>query len=185
MKKAVSLILLIAMLVLMTCCSSGTTPVEAFLLAARKMDTVKMEALMTSDSAAMAARIKEYADSLDSEKRAVLISLYSELKYTISEESEAENGTKTVLVELTIPDMAAVKSFAEAKMAVSGESAYEIVDRMLSDGTVSGSYMREKKLTITMRLQDEEWLIPYSESENGELVTALSLVEMLRFFALG
>ena len=103
MKKAVSLILLLSMLVLLPCCSGGTTPVESFLLAVRKMDTVKMEELMTSDSAAMAARIKEYADSLDSEKRAVLISLYSELKYTISEESEAENGTKTVLVALTIP----------------------------------------------------------------------------------
>ncbi len=185
MKKAVSLILLLSMLVLLPCCSGGTTPVESFLLAVRKMDTVKMEELMTSDSAAMAARIKEYADSLDSEKRAVLISLYSELKYTISEESEAENGTKTVLVALTIPDMAAVKSFAEAKTAVSGESAYEIVGTMLSDGTVSGSYMREKKITVTMKLENEKWLIPYSESENGELVTALFLVEMLRFFALG
>ena len=92
---------------------------------------------------------------------------------------------KTVLVALTIPDMAAVKSFAEAKTAVSGESAYEIVGTMLSDGTVSGSYMTEKKITVTMKLENEKWLIPYSESENGELVTALFLVEMLRFFALG
>ena len=181
MKKAVSLILLLSMLVLLPCCSGGTTPVESFLLAVRKMDTVKMEELMTSDSAAMAARIKEYADSLDSEKRAVLISLYSELKYTISEESEAENGTKTVLVALTIPDMAAVKSFAEAKTAVSGESAYEIVGTMLSDGTVSGSYMTEKKITVTMKLENEKWLIPYSESENGELVTAIFLSKCCAF----
>lgn len=67
MKKIVSLILLLSMLVILTCCSGGATPVEDFLLAAGKMDIVKMEALMTSDSAAMAARIKEYADSLDSE----------------------------------------------------------------------------------------------------------------------
>lgn len=185
MKKAVSLILLFAMLVLLTCCSGGATPAEEFLLAVRKMDTAKMETLMTSDSAAMAARIKEYADSLDSERRAVLISLYSKLKYTISEESEAENGKKTILVELTIPDMAAIKSFAEAKMAVSGESAYEIVETMLNDGSVSGSYMTEKKMTVMVKLEDGKWRIPYSESENSELVTALSLAEMLRFFALG
>lgn len=185
MKKAVSLILLCAMLVLLTCCSGGTTPVETFLLAVKKMDTVKMEELMTSDSASMAARIKEYADSLDSEKCAVLISLYSELKYAILEESEVENETKTVLVALTIPDIAAVKSFAEAKTAVSGESAYEIVGTMLSDGAVSSSYMTEKKIAVAIKLENEKWLIPYSESENGELIAALSLVEMLRFFALG
>ena len=45
--------------------------------------------------------------------------------------------------------------------------------------------MTEKKITVTMKLENEKWLIPYSESENGELVTALFLVEMLRFFALG
>ena len=73
MKKIVSLILLLSMLVILTCCSGGATPVEDFLLAAGKMDIVKMEALMTSDSAAMAARIKEYADSLDSESRTVLV----------------------------------------------------------------------------------------------------------------
>ena len=59
MKKIVSLILLLSMLVILTCCSGGATPVEDLLLAAGKMDIVKMEALMTSDSAAMAARIKE------------------------------------------------------------------------------------------------------------------------------
>ena len=184
MKKIVSLILLLSMLVILTCCSGGATPVEDFLLAAGKMDIVKMEALMTSDSAAMAARIKEYADSLDSESRTVLVSLYSKLRYTISKETETETGTKTVLVELTIPDMAAVKAFA-AKMAVSGESAHEIVEMMINDGTVSGSYMTEKKITVLMKSEDGNWRIPYSESENGELVTALSLVEMLRFFALG
>lgn len=185
MKKIVSLILLLSMLVILTCCSGGATPVDDFLLAAGKMDIVKMEALMTSDSAAMAARIKEYADSLDSESRTVLVSLYSKLRYTISKETETETGTKTVLVELTIPDMAAVKAFAEAKMAVSGESAHEIVEMMINDGTVSGSYMTEKKITVLMKSEDGNWRIPYSESENGELVTALSLVEMLRFFALG
>lgn len=185
MKKIVSLILLLSMLVILTCCSGGSTPAENFLLAVEKMDTAKMETLMTSDSAAMAARIKEYADSLDSESRTVLVSLYSKLRYTISKETETETGTKTVLVELTIPDMAAIKAFAEAKMAVSGESAHEIVEMMINDGTVSGSYMTEKKITVLMKLEDGNWRIPYSESENGELVTALFLVEMLRFFALG
>ena len=115
----------------------------------------------------------------------MLVSLYSKLRYTISKETETETGTKTVLVELTIPDMAAVKAFAEAKMAVSGESAHEIVEMMINDGTVSGSYMTEKKITVLMKSEDGNRRIPYSESENGELVTALSLVEMLRFFALG
>lgn len=45
--------------------------------------------------------------------------------------------------------------------------------------------MTEKKITVLMKSEDGNWRIPYSESENGELVTALSLVEMLRFFALG
>ena len=69
MKKIVSLILLLSMLVILTCCSGGATPVEDFLLAAGKMDIVKMEALMTSDSAAMAARIKEYAAGMTEEEK--------------------------------------------------------------------------------------------------------------------
>lgn len=185
MKKVVSLILLFAMLATLPCCSSGVSPVENFLLAVRKMDISSMEALMTSDSEAMASRIKEYANSLDSDRRSALISLYSGLKYTISDETETENGKKTVLVNLTIPDMTSIKSFAEAKMAVSGESAYEIVQSMLDSGAVAGSYMTEKTITVTLNLQDGKWLIPYSDTVNAEFVGALSLIEMLRFFALG
>jgi len=184
MKKVVSLILLTAVLMTLTCCSHGMSPAENFLLAVRKMDIASMEALMTSDSAAAAARMREYADSLAPERRSVLISLYSKLKYTVSDETETENETKTVFVNLTIPDMAALKSFAEAKMAVSGESAYEIVQSLLDDGAVSGSYMVEKTITVTLKMQNGEWLIPYSESANAELVSSLFLAEMLRFFTL-
>lgn len=185
MKKTVSLVLLIALLAALPGCSGGADPVGDFLLAVRKMDVDAMEALMTSDSAAAASRIREYADSLDSDKRAVLVSLYSELKYTITEGTEERDDTKTVLLSLTVPDLSAIKAFAEARMAVSGESAAEIVESLLEGGVVAGSYMTEKKITVALKKEEGTWRIPFSESENAELVAALSLVEMLRFFSLG
>ena len=184
MKKLLSFILLLSMALLFVCCSGGTSPAEAFLLAARKMEFDTMENLMASETVSLAREMKESYDALTSEEQTVLSSLYSHLQYTMEEESEPKDGVKTVSVHLTMPDISKIIENAEAEILVSGNSADKIIKQMLDSGVIAESCMTERTIHIELKQENDKWLLPYSETANPELLQMLALNDILRFFAL-
>ena len=186
MKKIVSLLLLAALAVTLFGCSEMMTSAENFLIAVKKMDFEAMKKELYPDDRAgsLHLQLDNYADSLTSEDMETLKALYSLTQYTMGEESAAEKGVKTVSVTLKYPDVARIKSLADTKIMVSAESASKTVSDMIADGSIAKSYMTEKTISVKMVEKDGVWLLPYTESDNAALVSALLLSEMLRFFAL-
>ena len=183
MKKVVSLLLALLMLVLFVGCPVRTSSVEDALIAVRKLDLDAFEKLLSADTVANFARVRDYDAALTASKREALRSLYGKLQYTMGEESEPENGTKTVSVTLTLPDMAQVRSIAQAEILASGRTVEEIIADMLANGTVA-SNTTTVTLSVKLTEQDGAWYIPYSDTENAALLQALALSEMFRFFAM-
>lgn len=184
MKKVVSLLFLLSVLLLFACCTAEASPAEAFLSAVKECDIDAMSEWMTSETASVGDRLREYDGQLDFEERETRKRLYANLSYTIDGEEQTDGGGRTVTVKLIIPDMERILEYANAQILVSGGTANEVIAQMLDDGTVAEDCMTEETIGIHFEQQDGSLHIPYSEMKNAELVRLLSLEEVFRFFAL-
>lgn len=185
MKRAVSLLFLLSLLVLFACCSASASPADTFLTAAGEWKIDAMTEMMTPETAAsLGERLTEDKERLDPSKQEVLRRLYSHLSYTVESQTQASDGRWTFTIEVTIPDMQKILEYADAEILVSGETAGELITRMLDEGTIAQDFMTEETIDVLFEQRDGEWKIPYSETENTALVRLLSLDETLRFFVL-
>ena len=159
---------------------------EELLIAARRVDIDAMSAhaaLPEASSAVPFAQEKHYASEIGEEKKSVLVSLYSMLQYTMGEESEVENGTKTVSISLKLPDFSRIKALVHTELVVSGKSATQIISDMVENGSIAKNYMIEKDISVKLIERDGEFFVSCNERDNASLFEALALLDMLRFFA--
>ncbi len=187
MKRTLAFLLLAAMLLSFVGCGLKSSHAEDFLLGVRTMDFDAMSThvfMPTASSTIPFAEEKHYEAMLNEQKKSVLISLYSMLQYTMGEESEVEDGTKTIAVTLKTPDFARIRSLVQAKLLVSGASASELVSAMVESGEIAKSYMKEKNLKVKMAEKDGEFYVLYNERDNAELLEELSFIETLRFLTM-
>ena len=185
MKKTIALVLIVALCCPMFGCSGKMTPVENFLLATKKMDFAAMKAEVLPDETLGSFYLKlQRASSLSEDSLRVLRDLYSLVQYTMGEISSEEGGEKTVSVTLKIPDMERIRTLSEAQILVSGDSAEDVVEDMLANGSVSKSMMKEYTFAVKITEADGGWKIPFGDKANAAFAEALALAEMIDFFDL-
>ncbi len=187
MKKTLAFLLAAVMLLSLVGCAVKSSHAEDFLIAARTLDLDAMSThvfMSATSSSVPLVEEKHYAAMLGEQKMSVLISLYSMLQYTMGEEFEVEDGTKTIAVTLKTPDFARIRSLVQTKLLVSGASAEELLGKMIESGEIAKSYMKEKNLKVKVAEKDGEFYVLYNERDNAELLEALSFIETLRFLAM-
>ncbi len=184
MKRILSVCLFLCLIVSFSACSSQMNPAENAIIAVKNMDMDAFSSCMTSDSEAAVTRIVGiFETDIDADERETMKTLYGLIRYTMGEESDAVNGEKTVRMDVKIPDMARVRTLAEKKILVSAETANAVVSEMFASGEIASHYMLEISWQITLREEDGEWRIAYSDKANEAFVNDLYLLEMLTFFA--
>lgn len=182
MKKWIACILVVVMSCSLFGCLAKMTPVENFLLATVKMDFTSMQNEIVPDEKVGSFYLKlQNLKQMDEEALHVLRALYSLAEYKMGETVSVSESEQKVAVTLKVPDMERIRSLAKAQMLVSGNSAGETLNRMISDGTVSESIIKEYSLSVKITKTESGWKIPYGDKENVDFVKALALAEMIDF----
>ena len=181
MKKIIALLLAVWMLFSLTGCSEGMTSAENFLLAVKKMDMTAMKNELVPDEKLGSLYLK--LDSAPQEESlSALRELYALMHYTMGEISENGNGVKTARVTLKVPDVERICSLVKVQAMVNADSAEKIVTDMIADGSVAGTMMLEKTVTVKMTEENGVWKIPYGDKENEAFADALAIGDMISFF---
>lgn len=184
MKRLISVCLILCFVVSFSACSNQMNPAENALIAIKNMDMDAFFSCMTADSETALSRIRGMYDTdISTDERETLRSLYGLIRYTMGEEIEGADGTKTVSVSVKLPDMARVKTLAEKKILVSASTANDAVSEMLASGEIEKNYMLEAVWTIKLNEEDGAWRIDYADKANEAFVADLYLSEMFAFFA--
>lgn len=182
MKKWIACLLIVAMSCSLFGCLAKMTPVENFLLATIKMDFTSMQNEIVPDEKTGSFYLKlQNLKEPNEDAVRVLKELYSHVKYTMGETVSVSESEQKVAVTLKVPDMERIRSLAKAQMLVSGNSASETLNQMISDGTVSESIIKEYSLSVKITKTEGGWRIPYGDKENADFVKALALAEMIDF----
>ncbi len=181
MKKWIAFILIVVISCSLFGCLSKTTAVERFLLATKDMGFEAMRAELVPDEKTGSMYTKLQKTDPDEDTLRILTEFYSLMQYTVGEASSDTAGEQTVSVTMKVPDVERILSLAKAQLLVSGDSAAEIIENMLEDGSISKNMMKEYSLSVKMTETDGAWKIPYGDKENADFVKALSLAEMLDF----
>ncbi len=180
MKKLLSLLLTVCLLLAaLTACSDGMSAAENALISLKDMDMEAFASFMTSDSDAELSRICATYEGLDEAEKATLKRVYGQLRYTMGETSEEANGKKTVSVTVKLPDIAKLRTLANAQI-VFGKTANESVTELLDKGTAE---IREITWEIALAEENGAWLVVYTEKANAAFLADLGLSELIGFFA--
>ena len=184
LKRLISVCLILCFVVSFSACSNQMNPAENALIAIKNMDMDAFFSCMTADSETALSRIRGMYDTdISTDERETLRSLYGLIRYTMGEEIEGADRTKTVSVSVKLPDMARVKTLAEKKILVSASTANDAVSEMLASGEIEKNYMLEAVWTIKLNEEDGAWRIDYADKANEAFVADLYLSEMFAFFA--
>ena len=182
MKKWIACILIVAMSCSLFGCLAKMTPVENFLLATMKMDVAAMQAEITPDEKTGSFYKKlQTSSQMNEDALQVLKALYSRVEYRMGETVSVSENERKVAVTLKVPDMERILSLAKAQILVSGDSASETLNRMISEGSISDSIIKEYSLSVKITKTDGVWTIPYGDKDNADFVKALALAEMIDF----
>ena len=181
MKRILALFLAVCTLVLFSGCAGKMTSAENFLLAVKKMDMTAMKNELVPDEKLGSLYLK--LDSAPQEESlSALRELYALMHYTMGEISENGNGVKTARVTLKTPDVERICSLVKVQAMVNADSAEKIVTDMIADGSVAGTMMLEKTVTVKMTEENGVWKIPYGDKENEAFADALAIGDMISFF---